>query len=55
MIFSTESHIKKRHMYMKSRKMVLMNLFAGQQCKHRHRDQTVGDAGGQRGWDKLRE
>ena len=25
---------------MESRKMVLMNLFAGQQCRCRHREQT---------------
>ena len=31
--------------YMESRKMVLMELFAGQQCRHRHREQTYG-----RGW-----
>ena len=42
--FSTESHTKKRHIYMKSRKMVLMNLSAGQQ--YRHREQTVDTAGG---------
>ena len=29
-----------RHIYMESRKMVLMNLFAGQQWRHRHREQT---------------
>ena len=27
-------------MYMKSRKVVLMNLFAGQRWRHRHRKQT---------------
>ena len=27
---------------MESRKMVLMNLLAGQQWKHRHREQTYG-------------
>ena len=27
---------------MESRKMVLMNLFAGQQWRHRHREQTYG-------------
>ena len=30
---------------MKSRNMVLMNLFAGQQCRHRHREQTWIRAG----------
>ena len=27
---------------MESRKMILMNLFAGQQWRHRHREQTYG-------------
>ena len=33
--------------------MVLMNLFAGQE--YRHRKQTCGHSGGRRGWDELRE
>ena len=40
---------------MESRKMVLMNLLAGQQWKHRRRKQTWGHSGGSRGWAKLRE
>ena len=28
------------HIYMESRKMALMRLFAGQQWRHRHREQT---------------
>ena len=40
---------------MESRKMVLMNLFAGQQWKHRYREQASGYRGGRRGWDELRE
>ena len=40
---------------MKSRKMVLMNLFAGQSWRHRHREQTCGHSGGGRKWDELRE
>ena len=43
------------YIYMESRKMVLMNLFAGQQWKHTHRDQTCGHSEGRRGWDELRE
>ena len=31
-------------MRMESRKMVMMNLFAGQQWRHRHRNQTCGHA-----------
>ena len=31
---------------MKSRKTVLVNLFAGQKWKHRHREQTCGLGGG---------
>ena len=40
---------------MESRKMILMNLFAGQQWRHRHREQTSGHRGGRRGWDEWRE
>ena len=45
------------HIYMKSRKMVLMELFSEQQCRYRHREQTYGNGekGGGRGWDILRE
>ena len=37
-------------MHMECRKMVLMNLFAGQQWGHRHREQTYGHGKGRRGW-----
>ena len=39
------------HIYMESRKMVLMNLFAGQLWRYRHREQTYGQGlrGGRRG------
>ena len=40
---------------MESRKMVLMNLFAEQQWRCRHREQTGEHRGGRRGWDDLRE
>jgi len=42
---------------MKSRKMVLMNLFAGKEKKCRCREQTYGHwmGGGRRGWDESRE
>ena len=43
------------HMYMETRKMVLMNLFAEQQWRHRHREETFGHSGRSRGWDDLRE
>ena len=33
------------HIYTESRKMVLMNLFAGQQWRNRHREQTYGHGG----------
>ena len=33
-------------MYMESRKMVLMKLFAGQQWRQRHREETCGHGGG---------
>ena len=35
---------------MESRKMVLMNLYAGKEQRHRHREQTCGQRGGRRGW-----
>ena len=41
--------------YMESRKMVLMNLFAGQRWRCRHGEQTCEHSGGRRGWDELRE
>ena len=34
--------------------MVLMNLLAGQQWRHRNREQTCGHSGARRGWDELR-
>ena len=40
---------------MDSRKMVLMNLFAGQQWKRRHRVQICGHSVGRRGRDKVKE
>ena len=40
---------------MESRKMVLMNLFAGQQWKHRQREQMCGHSWERRVWDELRE
>ena len=42
------------HIY-RIQKMVLMNLFAEQHWRHRHREQTSRHNGGRRGWDKLRE
>ena len=32
-----------------------MNLFAGRQWRHRHREETFGHRRGRRGWDELRE
>ena len=40
---------------LESRKMVLMSLFAGQQWRRRHREQTCEHSGGRRGWDALSE
>ena len=37
---------------MESRKMVLMNLFAAQQWRHRHREQACGHSeGGEDGYE----
>ena len=35
-----KTNIVYEHIYMESRKMVLMNLFAGQQWRYKHREQT---------------
>ena len=32
-----------------------MNPFAGQEWRHRHREQTCGASGGRRGWGELGE
>ena len=40
---------------MESRKMVLMNLFAGQQWRRKHREQTSGHSEGRSGWEELRD
>ena len=39
---------------MESRKMVLMNLFAGQEKRCSCRERTCGHSGGRGGWDELR-
>ena len=41
--------------YVKSRKMVLMILFAKQKQTHRHREQIHGHQGGKWEWDELRD
>ena len=41
------------HIYIDSRKMALINRFAGYQW--RHREQTYEHSVGRSGWDKLRE
>ena len=38
---------------MESRKMVLMNLFAGQQWRNRHREQTMDMEGGMEGEGEM--
>ena len=40
---------------MVSRKTVLMNLFAGKEWRHRHREWTCEHSGGRRGYDELRK
>ena len=40
---------------MEPRKIVLMNLFSGQQWGCRQREQTCGHSRGRRGWDEWRE
>ena len=34
-----------------TRKVVLMNLFAGQEQRHRRREQSCGHSGGRKGWE----
>ena len=38
--------------YIESRKMVLMNLFAGKEWRHRCREWTCGCSTGRRAWDE---
>ena len=35
------------NIYMESRKMIVMNLFAGQQWRNRHRDRLMDTGGGE--------
>lgn len=41
-------HFDFQRIYMESREMVLMKLFAGQQWRNRHKEQTYGQIGGGR-------
>jgi len=43
------------HMYMESRKMVLMNLLAGKEWRCRDREQTCADSGRRKEWDEWRK
>ena len=49
--FKYQTNIIYECIYVEFRKMVLMNLFSGQQWKHRH----CGHSWGRRGWDELGE
>ena len=40
-------------MYTESRKMVLKNLFSGQQWRNRHREQTCEHGGGEAGEGEM--
>ena len=40
-------------LYVESRKMVQMNIFAGQEQRHRCREWMCGHSGGRSGWDEL--
>ena len=37
------------------KKMVLMNLFAGQEQRSRHREKSCGHSGERRRWDEMRK
>ena len=61
-VIQREVHQKERnkyhiltHTYIKSRNMVLMSLFVGQQERSRHTEQTCRHGQGSRERDKLRE
>ena len=44
------------HMYICPRKMIQRNnLFARQEYRRRHGEQTCGDSEGRRGWNELKE
>ena len=43
------------HIYMESRKIILMNLFTGKEWRCRHRKQTCGHRGERRGQNESRE
>ena len=43
------------YIYTESRKMVPMNLFAGQQRRHGHREQACGHSAGRKGREKSKE
>ena len=49
----SQKNISYINIYMKSRKTVLMNLFAGQQWRPRHREQTYGHGRGEEGEDGM--
>ena len=40
---------------MESKKMALTILYAGQQGRHRYKEQTFGHSGRRRRWEDLRE
>ena len=50
-----EKHNTVYYTYREFRKMVMMILHAGQQKRHRCKEQTFGLCGRRRGWDDLRE
>ena len=59
-IIQSEVSQKEKHKYcilthMKFRKTVRTILHAGQQKRHRSKEQTFGFCGKRRGWDDLRE
>ena len=41
------------HIYMESKKMIQMNLFVGQEQRHRCREWVCGHRGGRGVWDEL--
>ena len=44
------------HIYLESRNMVLMNMFAGKECRRsRYREWTCGHVGGRREWEGWRK
>ena len=48
-----EKNIMYQCIYVEPRNMVQMNLFSGEECRYRHKEQTNGHCGERRECDEL--